>query len=738
MSRDINVGIGYTSPINIKSDTDSLSIEEKTKLLNRAKNKLKRKYHGIDEQIDTLIDSISGWYLGTTIGNIPTVINMWSITGLGKTSLVRMLMDELRVSNKLIEVTLDNSTQSEESVTVLKRVNRVVGNQRDNLCLFIDEFQNMQTIDKEGNPVRNTPYQDLWNLLSDGRFFTKEDALEMINSLLDSVCGYWVSAHRNLGIALASIGKTDDMTEDLKRSINMWKNRFESFESNYNLRLIGDRSLSAISIRFDNMLYSCGYTKEYNLEDIDEFVKVLSAEEVDKQIYQLYKINLGYERDRVIKLLSNSIFQHINFSTFNTMVDSIKKEATQLISGDMDSLLKTHNMLIIIAGNQDALFYGSRSLMYTYKDINSIYESNIKLKWFDLKQLLLKSLRPEQVSRLGMNHIIYPTLTERAYRQIIDDRLKELSSKVKKLYGINITYTQGMKDIIFRNGAFPTQGVRPLLSIVDSMVGNTVLEMCLKLKTKSVVCDIDENNKKLVLSYGNHKVERNILLEVSDKEDDCNGKSRLRYAVHEAGHALVWMFLTGIEAEVDMAPLSLSTGAWTRGELPDSVNEEVGILHAFYASEISFSLGGRMAEECVFGIDALSAGCYSDLENATTLALNLVRKYGLATQTSSSGCVSFVNPQDFNSPYLMTIDDEQLQREAALIISECRRQVEDIIISCKGVLIDMVEFLQKNVYMSKKQSTVFLKEIDRIRKQKKVKPLKSYNSQKSWKRFKKL
>ena len=187
-----------------------------------------------------------------------------------------------------------------------------------------------------------------------------------------------------------------------------------------------------------------------------------------------------------------------------------------------------------------------------------------------------------------------------------------------------------------------------------------------------------------------------------------------------------------------MAPLSLSAGAWTRGELPDSVNEEVGILHAFYASEISFSLGGRMAEECVFGIDALSAGCYSDLENATIQALNLVRKYGLATQTSSSGCVSFVNPQDFNSPYLMTIDDEQLQREAALIISECRRQVEDIIISCKGVLIDMVEFLQKNVYMSKKQSTVFLKEIDRIRKQKKVKPLKSYNSQKSWKRFKKL
>ena len=79
-----------------------LSVAEKKHILTRVRKKLKKHYRGIDDQIDMLIDSISGWYLGTTVGDRPTIVNIWSITGLGKTSLIRMLMDELQAANRLV------------------------------------------------------------------------------------------------------------------------------------------------------------------------------------------------------------------------------------------------------------------------------------------------------------------------------------------------------------------------------------------------------------------------------------------------------------------------------------------------------------------------------------------------------------------------------------------------------------------------------------------------------------
>lgn len=718
---------------NCKSGKD-LTLAEKKKILTKVRVKLKKHYRGIDEQIDMLIDSISGWYLGTTVGDRPTIVNIWSITGLGKTSLVRMLMDELQAANRLVEITLDNSASQDDHMTVLRRVSRAVGNNRNNLCLFIDEFQNMQTIDKEGKPVRNTPYQDLWTLLSDGRFFTKEDFLEIIINLFDLVCGYWISAHKNLQLALDQCGKLDENTK-LKPEIELWRSRSSSFESNYDHHLGAyDRNLIEVAGKFDDMLYSVGYSKDYELEDIEKFVKKLSEELRETNIYTIFRVNMSYEKDRVIKALNSSLFQHLDFLTFNRIIDSVKKEAVRLVKSDVESLLRAQNLLVIIAGNQDSLFNGSRSLMCTYKDIDEMYEANKKLKWFDLKQLLLENIRPEQISRLGMNHIIYPTLSTKAYKQLINDRLKIIAKRVYKNYKINLTFTDNLKSILFRNGAFPTQGVRPLLSLVDVMVGGSVIELCSQMKPGKVNVDIDEKTKKLILTHGKKKTTKNLLLEVSDREEDCGGKGRLANAVHEAGHAITWMFLTGLPADIDMAPLSMEAAAFTRPLMNDDFSDESESLHRFHKSYISMALGGRVAETLVFGEENLSHGCWGDLQMATHRALNLVRKYGYATQTNN-GVLSFVNNNDYYASKLLTIDDDNLQREAIMVLNECRYQTEDILTLCKPVLIDMVEYLMKNVFLGEDEAKRYLRLIGELRKSIGFVALKDYKSEKMWKRF---
>ena len=713
-----------------------LSVAEKKRILTRVRKKLKKHYRGIDDQIDMLIDSISGWYLGTTVGDRPTIVNIWSITGLGKTSLIRMLMDELQAANRLVEITLDNSASQDERVTVLRRVSRAVGNNRNDLCLFIDEFQNMQTIDKEGKPVRNTPYQDLWTLLSDGRFFTKEDFLEIIINLFDLVCGYWISAHKNLQLALDQSGKLEDSTK-LKSELELWRSRSSSFESNYDHHLGSyDRNLVEVAGKFDDMLYSVGYSKDYELEDIEKFIKKLSEELKDTNIYTLFRVNMTYEKERVVTALKNSLFQHLDFATYNRIIDSVKREAVRLVKSDVESLLKAKNLLVIIAGNQDSLFNGSRSLMYTYKDIDELYEANKKLKWFDLKQLLLENIRPEQISRLGMNHIIYPTLSAKAYKQLINDRLGIIAKRIKKDYKVELTFTDNMKNILFRNGAFPTQGVRPLLSLVDVMVGGSVIELCSQMKPCKATVDIDEKTKKLIITHGTRKVTKNLLLEVSDQEEECGGKGRLANAVHEAGHAITWMFLTGLPADIDMAPLSMEAAAFTRPLMNDDFSDETESLHRFHKSYISMALGGRCAETMVFGEENLSHGCWGDLQVATSKALTLVRKYGYATQTNN-GVMSFVNNNDFYAPKLLTIDDENLQREAIMVLNECRYQTEDILTLCKPVMIDMVDYLMKNVFMGEEVAKKYLKLISELRKSVGFVPLKDYKSDRLWRKFSK-
>lgn len=718
--------------INNKEFDDVTPISEKKKKLEKVRRKLKQHYRGIDEQIDMLIDSVTGWYLGTTIDDRPTIINMWSITGLGKTSLVRMLMDELQAANRTIEITLDNSANNDTSITVLRRVSRAVGNNRNNLCLFIDEFQNMQTIDERGNPVRNTPYQDLWTLLSDGRFFTKEDFLDIIVNVFDVLCGYWISAHKNLTLALDSVGKED---KDKFPEIELWQSRLNSFNSNYEHHIGSyDRNLVEIDGKLEDMLYTVGYSKDYSVEDIEKFVKKLSEDIKDKQLYQLYKINMSYEKERMLRAIKGSLFQHIDYKDFASILDSIKREAIRLVKSDVDSLLKAKNLLVIIAGNQDSLFSGSRSLMYTYKDIDELYDANKKLKWFDLKQLLLENIRPEQISRLGMNHIIYPTLNKKAYKQLIEDRLKVISKKVKKAYNITLDYTQKLKDVLYRNSAFPTQGVRPLLSLVDVMVGGAIIELCSQLRSKTATVDINEEKKELVVSVGNKKYTKHLLLEVSDKEEDGGGKGRLANAVHEAGHAITWMFLTGLPADIDMAPLSMDAAAVTRPLMNDDFQEEKGSMHSYHKMWISMALGGRVAESIVFGENNLSHGCYADLEMATAKALRLIRSYGYTTQTNN-GVMSFVNNQDYNASKLLTIDDDALQREAIVLLTECRYQTEDILALCKPVLIDMVNYLMNNIFMGDEVSKKYLKLINDLRKSVGIIPLKDYKSEKMWKRY---
>ena len=65
------------------------------------------------------------------------------------------------------------------------------------------------------------------------------------------------------------------------------------------------------------------------------------------------------------------------------------------------------------------------------------------------------------------------------------------------------------------------------------------------------------------------------------------------------------------------------------------------------------------------------------------------------------------------------------------------QEANAIITTCKPVMVEMVEYLMKNVYMDENKSKEFLSKVNKIRKEFGDITLGNYKSQKYWEKFKK-
>ena len=157
-------------------------INAKKQRLEIIKIELKREFIGIDYIIEELVDYIQIWYLMPEILTRPIIVNLWGMTGVGKTDLIRKLVSKLEYQDRFVEVELSNGESTWNSnVSSILETNGI-NNAKPAIVLF-DEIQRFYTIDSEGKHLLNTRFQDFWELLSDGKL-AKRDAKESIDDYL--------------------------------------------------------------------------------------------------------------------------------------------------------------------------------------------------------------------------------------------------------------------------------------------------------------------------------------------------------------------------------------------------------------------------------------------------------------------------------------------------------------------------------------------------------------------------
>jgi len=90
------------------SDTSVIeSIKQRRAELEVVKQELKTEFFGLDAIIDRIIDSVATWYLLPQAISYPVIINLWGLTGVGKTQLVRSLVKKLKYQDRFVEVQID-------------------------------------------------------------------------------------------------------------------------------------------------------------------------------------------------------------------------------------------------------------------------------------------------------------------------------------------------------------------------------------------------------------------------------------------------------------------------------------------------------------------------------------------------------------------------------------------------------------------------------------------------------
>jgi hypothetical protein len=88
----------------------------KKEILSKTKTQLKAEFIGIDQVIDEVIDNISSWYFFPFLQDKPVIINLWGLTGVGKSSLVKCIAKQISFDEKCYQFLASRKSRQRKSV----------------------------------------------------------------------------------------------------------------------------------------------------------------------------------------------------------------------------------------------------------------------------------------------------------------------------------------------------------------------------------------------------------------------------------------------------------------------------------------------------------------------------------------------------------------------------------------------------------------------------------------------
>jgi cell division protease FtsH len=160
-------------------------------------------------------------------------------------------------------------------------------------------------------------------------------------------------------------------------------------------------------------------------------------------------------------------------------------------------------------------------------------------------------------------------------------------------------------------------------------------------------------------------------------------KTKKLVAYHEVGHALVGRFMPNHDPvqKITIVPRGMANGlTWF---IP---NDEQMTTRAQLMDQMATALGGRIAEELIYGAKEVTTGASNDLERVASMARQMITRFGMSERLGPIALGNqggnmflgrdFTQGRDFSEETAAAIDDEvrklidQAYRRARLVLSD--------------------------------------------------------------------
>ncbi len=250
----------------------------------------------------------------------------------------------------------------------------------------------------------------------------------------------------------------------------------------------------------------------------------------------------------------------------------------------------------------------------------------------------------------------------------------------------------------------PLEETVDLKKIAQTTIGFTGAELANLMNEAALLAA--KKNKALIGMEDIEKSYMKLLLGPQKKVNMRTPEDNRLCAYHEAGHAVASYYCKHTDPVKHITIIPAGTAGGVTINVP--TKDRMTVSRNAMIDKIVLSLGGRVAEEIV--LDDISTGASSDIQHATSIARNMVTRYGMSDKL---GTVLYGSEHSSDEVFLgrdFSSGKNYSEKTAAEIDDEIRSIISSCYAVCKKHLTEHIdklhfvaEFLLKNESMDEEQ-----------------------------------
>lgn len=478
---------------------------ESTTHLELIKEQLKTEFIGLDNIIDQFIDAVTPWCTMKETQTRPLTVNLWGMTGVGKTTLVKRFLELWNDGERVINFNMGSKTYFTDMMRSMEEMSGISGQP----CVIIfDEFQHAKTMEGGFKEVENPTDRMIWQLMDDGKFLYTNYFVDS-SDLQELVFNLELCLKKGVKVRKGKVIQGWNFFEEI---FSVKQNQSERF-------FLTERAI--------NLIYDANKAQFKFRAMLRDFLNQLDGEQI-----------LDYVKKVESK---NTVDRCLDFS-----------KALIFVIGNLD---EAYFMSGGVSAEDDPDYFHEQSKKITFSTIKEALKERFRME--EIARLGNIHLIYPAFSSQFFKNFIEKELKQisKRFKKAFGCTLEFTEEVADMLFEEGVTASQGFRPL--RSS---------IQFLVESTVSNLFQKAVID-QAKEVVVSMDEDDL-VIYQFGMEVARKQVHLPVRKaKRMKLGSQTMAVTAVHEAGHAIVYGALFGrLPKKVTITSSDHATGGYVEME----------------------------------------------------------------------------------------------------------------------------------------------------------------------------